>query len=178
MQRRQQKRPPALLEAEAVAGEQLVGHGEADVAEVDVVHEPPVGAVEQRHRGKARRFAQLQRPHHEAEREPRVDDVLDDEHVASVDRGVEILGHPHAAAAPVGVAGQLDHVEGVVDRQRARQVGEEDGARLQRCDEQWLEALVVAGDLSAELCDPGRDLPRGEVDLPDRAVCHEASLRR
>ena len=38
----------ALRQVEAVAGEELVRHGEADVADRQVVHEPPVRAVEER----------------------------------------------------------------------------------------------------------------------------------
>ena len=49
------QRAPALVEPEPVAGEELVRDGEPDVAERHVVHEPPVGPVEQRHRGEARR---------------------------------------------------------------------------------------------------------------------------
>jgi hypothetical protein len=48
------------------------------------------------------------------------------------------------------VAGQLDEVERVMDRQGARQVGDERDARLQRGDEQRLEAGVVGGDLGSE----------------------------
>ena len=49
------QRAPALVQPEPVAGEELVRDGEADVAERHVVHEPPVGTVEQRHRREARR---------------------------------------------------------------------------------------------------------------------------
>ena len=48
------QRAPALVEPEAVAGEELVRHGEADVARAGFVDEPPVGPVEQRHRREAR----------------------------------------------------------------------------------------------------------------------------
>ena len=53
---------------------------------------------------------------------------------------------------------------------RAREVGEEEDARLQRGDEHRLATLVVAGDLGAELRHPRPDLLRGEIDLPDAAV--------
>jgi hypothetical protein len=65
------------------------------------------------------------------------------------------------------------------DRQRAGQVGEEDDARLQRRDEERLEAVVVAGELLTELADACLDLRGGEVDLPDPLVgLYEASFRR
>ena len=41
--------PVALVEVEAVADEELVRYGEADVAHGQVVDEPPVRPVEQRH---------------------------------------------------------------------------------------------------------------------------------
>jgi hypothetical protein len=103
----------------------------------------------------------------------RVDHVLHDQHVAALEGGVEILEEPNrgrAAGLGRGVAGELDEVDVVQDRQRARQVGEEDEARLQRSDEQRLPALVVGGDLRAELGDARRDLIRREVDLADPVV--------
>jgi hypothetical protein len=39
--------PVALVEVEAVADEELVGHREAHVAHGKIVDEPPVGAVEE-----------------------------------------------------------------------------------------------------------------------------------
>ena len=104
------------------------------------------------------------------EGQSRVDHVLHDQHVAALEGGVQILEEPdRGRAAGLGrrVAGELDEVDVVQDRQRARQVGEEDEARLQRPDEQRLPALVVVGDLRAELGDACRDLIRGEVDLAD-----------
>jgi hypothetical protein len=49
-------------------------------------------------------------------------------------------------AAGVGavVAGQLDEVDLVLDRDRPREVGEEDETRLQEGDEQQVAVLVVA----------------------------------
>jgi hypothetical protein len=66
----------------------------------------------------------------------------------------------------------------VYDRQRARQVGEEDEARLQRPDEQRLAPVEVARDLGAELLDARRDLARGEVDLADARVYDARSRRK
>jgi hypothetical protein len=53
----------------------------------------------------------------------------------------------------------------VQHRHRAREIGEEDEARLERADEERLPAFVVAGDLAAELADARRDLGRREIDL-------------
>jgi hypothetical protein len=69
-----------------------------------------------------------------------------------------------------GVARELDEVDAVQDRQRPREVREEDEARLQRADEKRLLAVVVVRDLGAELGDARLDLLRAEIDLPDPRV--------
>jgi hypothetical protein len=99
------------------------------------------------------------------------------------DLGVQVLEEADArVAARVGiraVAGQLDEVDRVRDRQRARQVGEKDEAGLQRRDEQRLAPGVVACDLAAELGDPRRELLPRQVDLADRrGRRYDASSRR
>jgi hypothetical protein len=80
-----------LLEIEPVAHEQLVGHREAHVADGQVVHEPTIRAVEERHRREGSRLAKRERLAEIIEREARVDDVLDDQDVAAGDLRVEIL---------------------------------------------------------------------------------------
>jgi hypothetical protein len=102
------QRTPALVQAETVAGEELVGHREADVAERDVIHEPPIRPVEQRAGGDLAWAAELEGLDEVVERQARVDDVLDDEDVAARDGQVEILDQPdlRAAAERPVVAGQ------------------------------------------------------------------------
>jgi len=70
-------------------------------------------------------------------------------------------------AAGVGavVARELDEVERMRDRDRAREVGQEDEARLQERDEQQVAAGVVAGDVRAELTDARLQLLGREKDL-------------
>jgi hypothetical protein len=73
-----------------------------------------------------------------------------------------------AASVRVGaVAGELEEVERVQDRDRTREVSDEDEGRLERSDEQRLAIAVVARDLAAELPDPRRELLPRQVDLPD-----------
>jgi hypothetical protein len=76
------------------------------------------------------------------------------------------------------VAGQLDEVEVVQDRQGAREVGEEDEARLQGADQDRLAPVVVARDLRAQLADAGGDLGSREVDLADPVVRGSRPRRR
>ena len=119
-----------------------------------------------------------ERAREERERQARVDDVRDEDHVAPLDRLVEILEQPDAAAAAVGVARELDQVDRVQDRDRPREVGEEDGARLQRRHEQRLAAGVVGGDRGAELADARSDLGGREIHLSDGVVSYDASFSR
>jgi len=164
------QRAPALVEPEPVPGEELVRDGEPDVVERHVVHQPPVGAVEERYRREARGTPERERARQEVQSQPGVDDVLDDEDVAADDRRIEVLQQPDRAGTPAGVGGKLEEVDAVRDRQRAGEVSEEDGTRLERRDEQGLAARVGLGQLGAELADPAPDLVTGQVDLPDRVA--------
>jgi hypothetical protein len=108
-----------------------------------------------------------------------VDDVLDDHDVPVGDRHIEVLEEADAAADPLGVCRQLDQVDPVDDRKRAREIGEEDHARLQRRHEQRLESGVVVDEELTELLYPGGDLHAGEIDLSDLTVVgriYEASF--
>jgi len=62
----------------------------------------------------------------------------------------------------------------VGDRERTRQIGQEDGARLEWCDEQRLASCIRFGELCAELADAATDLRTGQVDIPDgMSVCRQ-----
>jgi hypothetical protein len=75
-------------------------------------------------------------------------------------------------AAGVGavVAGELDEVDRVRDRDRTREVSQEDEARLQERDEQQVAAGVLAGDLRAELADANSQLVGREKNLADAGI--------
>jgi hypothetical protein len=75
-----------------------------------------------------------------------------------------------AAGVRAVVAGQLDEVDLVLDPDCAREVGEEDEARLQQRDEQQLPAVVVAGDIGPELLDAAAQRLGAEEDLADARV--------
>jgi hypothetical protein len=84
-------------------------------------------------------------------------------------------------AAGVGavVAGELDEVDLVRNRNRARKVGEEDEARLQQRDQQQLALGVVPGDVRAELVDAAAQLLGGEEDLAYAGIrCYDARSSR
>jgi len=89
---------------------------------------------------------EAQCPEEVVEREARVDDVVDQKDVAPADVEVEILQQPDAVlTARIGapVAGELEEVDPVHDRNRPREVGEEDEAGLEQADEDGLTAGVV-----------------------------------
>jgi hypothetical protein len=163
--------PEPLVEIEPVADEELVRDGEADVAHRQVLDEAAVRAVEQgdgRQRGGS---AERERLAEVVERQAGVDDVLDDDDVASGDLRVEVLEQPDAGVtALIGagrIARELEKVEAVWNAERAREVGDEDEAGLQRGDEQRLAAVVVARELTAELADACLQLPPREVDVAE-----------
>jgi hypothetical protein len=161
----------ALLEVEPVPDEQLVGHREAHVANRQILDEPPVGPVEEGHGGEGARLPERQGLAEVVQREARVDHVLDDQDVTAGDLGVEVFEQPDARMAALvrarRVARELDEVQAVVDPDRARQVGDEDDAGLERRDQERLPALVVTGDLATEFADACPQLLAGEVDLAE-----------
>jgi hypothetical protein len=165
--------PVPLLDVEAVADEELVRDGEPDVPDREIVDEAAVGAVQERDRRQRAGRAQAEVSHEVVQSQPGVDNVLDDDDVTVLDARVQVLDEPdrRRPAGLVGrVAGQLDEVDVVQDRDRACQVGEEDEARLQGGDQNRLSAVVVGRDLGAQLSDAERDLVGGEVDLADARV--------
>jgi hypothetical protein len=163
--------PVALLHVEAVPHEQLVWNGESYVADGQVVDQPPVGAVEERHGGERGGVAKPERLAQVVQGQAGVDHVLDDEDVAAGNLLVQVLqeADPRVAARiRVGAVGrELDEVEGVRDSDGTRQVRDEDEARLQGRDEERLTAVVVADDVAPELADAVRQLLSREVDLAD-----------
>jgi hypothetical protein len=93
--------------------------------------------------------------------------------VTALDLQRDVLEEADAVVALLllgAVAGQLDEVERMVDRQCARQVADERDASLERPDQEGLQALVSTRQLGAELEYTGRDLVGVEEDLPDAIV--------
>jgi hypothetical protein len=83
-----------------------------------------------------------------------------------------------AAHRGAAIAGELDEVERVRDRDRAREVGKEDEARLERADEQRLTALEVPRNLRPELRDTRGQLVGREIDLADPRIYVTRSRRK
>jgi hypothetical protein len=102
-------------------------------------------------------------------RQAGVDHRVDEDDVAPVQLDVEILQEPDAVIV-LAVAGQLEEVEMVENRDCAREVADERDAALQRADEQRLPPRVVGGELRTDLADARTDLVRVEEDLSDAFV--------
>jgi hypothetical protein len=77
------------------------------------------------------------------------------------------------------VAGELEVVDRVVNRDRTREIHDERNACLERADEDRLATFVVGGDFCAELQYAASEVGSVEVDLADPGVerCQDA-LRR
>jgi hypothetical protein len=165
------KVPVPLVEIEAVADEKLVRNREADIAEGKVFDEAAIGAVEQRHGREGCGVAEGERLAEVVEGEAGIDDVLDHDDMAAGQLGVEILQEPDPGMAALvgagGVARELQEVEAVLDPDGAREIGDEDEARLERRHEQRVEAVVLAPQLAPELTDACRQLLAREVDLAE-----------
>src|SRR5436190_2573361 len=161
----------ALAEIEPVADHEPVRDLEADVAHRHVDLAP--GRL--RHQGahlEARRLPRLQVAHQVREREAGVDDVLDDEHVAAFDVDVEVLEDPDdpGRIGRGAVARDLHEVDLALHREMAHQVGHEEDGALEDADQEQVAALVVGGDLRAELGDPRAQRLLVDEDLADRAL--------
>jgi len=162
-----------FVQVEAVADEELVRDDEADVPDREIVDEAAIGAVEQRRDRKRGGPAEREQLAEVVERQASVDHVLDDQHVPAFDRGVQVFQQSHplvSAGDGAPVAGELDEIELVKQRDRAREVGDEEEGTLERRDEQEIEAGVVGGDVSTELGNARLDLLGREVGLPDADV--------
>jgi hypothetical protein len=103
--------------------------------------------------------------------------------VPAGDLGIEVFQQTDTGvAAGVGtrrVARELDEVEPMRDPERAREICDEDEARLQGRDEQRLTSVVVTCEVAAELADACLQLLAREVDLAEaRAPSYDASSSR
>src|SRR3954454_11344572 len=138
----------ALGVVEAVADREAVRDLEAGEPqrEVDLA---PRRLGEQRADLERRRVAGAEVAQQVLQREAGVDDVLDDQDVAALDRRVEVLEDPNdpAGVRLRAVAGDRHEVDLDRDLDLAHQVAEEEHGALEHPDEQQVAVLVVARDL-------------------------------
>ena len=161
----------APVEREAVADEELVRDREPDVAHGQVVDEPPVGAVEERGDVERCRAPQRERAHEVVIVRP-VSTTASTRTTSRPSISVFRSFRNRIPSWPVAVARELDEVEGVVDRRRARQVAQERDAGPKRADEQRLTPRVIAAELRADLAHAGTDLVGVEEHLADALVAY------
>ena len=110
-----------------------------------------------------------------AERQPRVDDVLDHQDVLVGYRSIEVLDDADDAGGRGrgSVGGDRHEIELARHGQLAGEVGNEQHGALEDAEQQNLPPRVVAGDLGANLRDALLDLLLGEQHLAD---LHRTSL--
>jgi len=121
--------------------------------------------------------ARARNPKQVGQRAAGVDDVLDDQHVAPLDRRVEVLEDADNARG-IGLCSVRRHGHEVhldVDVQVTHEVGEEEHRSLEHPHEQQAPALVVPRDLLAQLAHPMFELVALDQDLAD-AVAHRARV--
>ena len=108
------------------------------------------GLVSSAQTSSERGLARLEVAQQVLERQPGVDDVLDDQHVAALDRRVEVLEDPHDARGlrRRAVGGDGHEVDLARHVDLAHQVGEEEDRALEHADQQQVAAGVVARDLA------------------------------
>src|SRR2546430_3151215 len=108
------------------------------------------------------------------ERQPRVHDVLDDEHLPSLDRHREIGDEPNLprGLAAARVARHADEVGREVDGDRADQVGHEEEGALQHADQDRALSRVVACDRPPELADARVELRLADQDPSQPGPAH------
>src|SRR5215217_2440972 len=163
--------PVALRVVEPVADGELVGDLEADVAGVGL-DLAPLGLGQQRADLQRGRLAGLERSHQVLQRQPGVHDVLHDQDVAALERGVEVLEDPHDAGGVRrgAVGGDGHEVDLARDLDLAHQVAEEEDGALEDADQEQVLVRVVAGDLGAELADAVLQVVGLDDDLADGFV--------
>ncbi len=108
------------------------------------------------------------------EREPGVDDVLDDQDVPVGEIEIEILHDAHDTARTRGGSVRRHRHEVELDGQvdRPRQVGHEHERTLQDADEERRVVVVVVRDRFAEVADPLLQLVLVDDDPTDVRVVH------
>src|SRR4029079_6981550 len=145
---------------EAVTDDELVLDREADVIDLHV-HLPTRRLAEETRRTDALRGARPQNVLQVAQREPGVDDVLDDDDVASFEAAVQILQDPHLAGrpGPLPVARYRHEVHRHMRSHGPDEIGHEHEATLQdRYEMDLLPFRVAALDLGGQTADAILDL--------------------
>src|SRR3990170_1688865 len=173
-QRADVREVPVLLgEVQPVADDEVRRDLEAAVAHVDL--DPlDAGLPEQGADLQTRRATAAQVLEEVVQREARVHDVLDEQHVAPLEVVVQVLQDPDDARGLRRGSVRRDGHEVHLDRQPhvAREIGHHHEGALQHADEQEVAALVVLGDLVSEVPEHPLDLLLGDHHALDVTLEH------
>ena len=87
-----------------------------------------------------------------AQRQSRIEDVLDQDDVLALNGIIDVLDQLHRARgnACAAIAGDRDEIEGVVHLDRPCKIRQEDRCTLQHADQHNRLIFVVLGDLCAD----------------------------
>src|SRR5918996_736992 len=160
--------PVLLGEVEPVPDHEHRGNLEAFVADIDV--DPlDLGLLHERAHLEAGRTAGPKVLEQVRQRQPRVDDVLDQQDVLVLDVVVEVLQDANHAGGLGGRPVRRDRHEVEPERQAdvPGQVRHHHEGAFQHAHEEEILAAVVLGDPVAELADLGLDLVAGDQDPVD-----------
>ena len=152
-------------EVHTVADDELVGDFKAYIVGLDG-DEAAVGFVEAGCDLEGRGLVLEHEATEIAQGEAGVEDVFDDDDVLALNRIVDVFDEFDGAGgdASAAVARDGDEVEGGVDGDGAREIGEKDGGAFEDAYEDDGLSGVVGGDLLAECLDAVGDLGFGVED--------------
>src|SRR5579863_10496714 len=127
----------ALGVVQAVSDDEFIGNLEADIIRFDVFLDAPFRLIQQRRDFQRIRFALLQNAQEVAEREPRIQNILDHKDVQALDASVQVLVEAHlpGSLATMPVTGNGHEIERHFDADLADQVGHKYRRAFQDADQ-------------------------------------------
>ena len=154
----------------------MVVDGEADVVNGDI-NLPARRLAQQARRAQRPRVAGAQDLLQVGERQPGVDDVLDDQHVLAVERRVQVLQQPDFTGTrrPLRVAGHGHEVHRDAAVHEADQVRHEHERALQHRDDVQI-LRVVGPDLGGQFGHTALELFGGNEDVGRATVDHRSGM--
>src|ERR1700753_1256873 len=171
----------ALLVIHSVTNDKMVGNGETYIIGVDFF-QTPRRLIQAGCDFQALRFVLLQQLSQKHQGQARIQDVLDQDHVSSPDRSVQILNQSYRAAGlDPFVAGNSYKIERGFNRNTSCQVRQKNGRPFQDTNQQNSLTGEVMAYLRADFRHPGSDLFAPEQHLffvLFHGLCHSSTYLR
>ena len=148
----------AFREVQSIANNKLVGNIESHFSHVFNFYLQRIWLAQQSHDRQGPWLAVIQVLHQPGQGEARVDDVLDDQHIAVLDLPIQILKNTHHARGTSGISIRADSHEFQLHRyiQFAGEVGNEEHRALEHADQDQviLGVLVLFAGRLGQFADP------------------------